>query len=106
MKLKLLAGLLLATLISCTDANPLLGEWQVLPGSGPDTVAQTIQFTDSQSISRNTADNVTYEIMEDRVIVTSSLGFNLIYMLVDADTIKVNLAGIGPVTYARVKTKP
>ena len=95
----LIAILLFVTLSGCSESNPLLGEWRV--ETGPDTVAQTIQFTDSQVISNGAADSVTYKIKDDQVIVTSSLGFDVIYTLVDQNTMTVTLPGTGKVVYKR-----
>lgn len=100
MKLRLVVVVLLAALTGCGDPNPLLGDWQVT--SGPDSIAQTISFTESQFITGTMTDNVSYKIQDEQVLVTSSSGVRLTYKLIDADTLQVTLPGIGPISYSKI----
>jgi hypothetical protein len=95
-----IAGLL-AILIACSDNNPILGKWQAKEGA-QNLAADTIEFTDSQTITGGSADSATYKIDGKQITVTGSLGFDVIYTLEDKNTLAVNLPGTGRVVYTRI----
>jgi hypothetical protein len=95
------AGLLTA-LSACSDDNPILGEWRAQENS-ENLAADTIKFTDSQTITGSSADSATYKIDGNRITVTGSLGFDVIYTLEDEKTLSVMLPGTGRVVYTRVE---
>jgi hypothetical protein len=95
-----IAGLLTA-LAACSDNNPILGKWQAQQGT-QNLAADSIEFTDSQTISGGSADSATYKIDGNRITVTGSLGFDVVYTLEDENTLSVTLPGTGRVVYTRI----
>ena len=84
-------------------SNPIIGEWQsetVVPFIGKSI--NTIEFTEDRVYSMGMVSKVNYEIESDKVIVTDGLGIGIVYEMIDKDTMKNNMLGVGETIYRRM----
>ncbi|MDJ0848867.1 MAG: hypothetical protein QNK04_10855 [Myxococcota bacterium] len=113
---KLAIGLapVLLLLASCSDPNPLLGSWeydkeqsQGLAAAGAElsmgiSGVDQIEFREDKMVSGSKSETVTYEVAEDRVIVTGADGEGVVYTIVDENTVILDSA-TGRIAYRRVQ---
>ncbi len=104
---------LLLVLASCGEPNPLLGHWEYdkeksggLAAAGTEiaigvTGVDRIEFREDKMVSGSKSETVTYEVTEDRVIVTRAGGEGDVYTIVDENTVILDGA-TGRIAYRRV----
>ena len=90
---------LLLLLVGCGEPNPLLGRWEYdkeesrgLAAAGAEISAglsgvDQIEFREDKMVSGGKSESVTYEVTEDRVIVTGPDGKGEVYTIVDENRV-------------------
>jgi len=86
-------------LVVTTKSNPLIGEWR---SSSAILGNNKVVFRNNSMEMMGISSKVSYDIQDDRVIVTDSMGIGQIINIVDKDTLESNFAGI-KTKYKRVK---
>jgi hypothetical protein len=113
-KLTLLILLLPIALTACGETNPLLGRW-VFDADASEGLAaagaviargfsgvEEIEFREDKMVLGGKSQSVSYEVADDRVIVTGADGEGLVYTIVDANRVVLDSAG-GRLAYKRVQ---
>ena len=105
--------LLLLLLAGCSEPNPLLGRWEYdkeeskgLAAAGAEISAglsgvDQIEFREDKMVSGGKSESVTYEVTEDRVIVTRSDGKGEVYTIVDENRVILDKS-TGRIAFKRV----
>ncbi len=85
-------------------SNPIIGKWQsetTMPFMGK--MINEIEFTKDREYGMGMSSEVKYEIDGNKIIVTDGLGIGLVYEMIDKDTMKNNMLGMGETIYRRIK---
>jgi hypothetical protein len=114
----ILASLLLflpIALIACGESNPLLGRW-VFDADASEGLAAAgavismgfsggveVEFREDKMVLGGKSQSVSYEITDDRVIVTGPDGEGLVYTIVDANNVVLDRPS-GRLAYRRVQS--
>jgi hypothetical protein len=90
----------------CTE-NPLIGTWKAKPGQGNALiVCPEIKFTKNISICGGMVEDVSYDIEEGMVIVSSEFGnifgVKSAYDIADRNTMTISMPFGGKIVYNRV----
>lgn len=80
-------SVLLATMLACSDGNPILGHWRVdadlsPPGSAAGlemSGSAELEFLETRMVAGSSSLDVTYIVEEDRVTVTTMQGQGTVY---------------------------
>lgn len=95
----------LLLLSSCTE-NPLLGTWKAKPGQGNSLVAcPEIKFTKNTSMCGSMVEDVSYDVEDGMVIVSSEFGnifgVKSAYEITDRNTMSIAMLFGGKIVYNR-----
>ncbi len=114
---KLFGTVLLPALLllgACSEPNPLLGSWeydkeksQGLAAAGAEismgfSGVDRIEFREDKLVAGSSSESVSYEVADDRVIVTRADGKGDVYTFLDDDTVVVD-GPSGRIAYRRVQ---
>ena len=112
--LAMLLLILPVAVVACGEANPLLGRWVLdvdasegLAGAGAVinmgfSGVKEIEFRDDKMVLGGSAQAVSYEVTDGRVIVTDAAGEGLVYTIVDANHVVLDRPS-GRIAYKRAE---
>lgn len=87
-----------------STSNPIIGKWRSeksIPFMGK--MINEIEFTKDRAYSMGIVSNVNYEIDDNKIIVTDGMGIGVVYEMIDENTMKNNMLGMGETIYRRIK---
>ncbi len=114
---KLFRSVLLVALLmlgACSEPNPLLGSWEYdkdksegLAAAGAEismgfSGVDRIEFREDKVVAGSSSESVSYEVADDRVIVTGADGKGDVYTFLDENTVVLD-GPSGRVAYRRVE---
>jgi hypothetical protein len=104
--LKFTAIIIVVFAISGCEKNPLLGTWKVKTGQNKlMIVCPEITFTDDISKCGSIVEEVSYDVQDNTVIVSSelgdALGMKVAYEISDSNTMTIDIPMGGKLVYGR-----
>lgn len=84
-------------------SNPIIGKWQsetTMPFMGK--MINEIEFTKNREYGMGISSEVKYEIDGNKIIVTDAMGIGVVYEMIDKNTMKNNMLGMGETIYKKI----
>lgn len=85
-------------------SNPIIGKWQcetTMPFMGKSI--NEVEFTENREYGMGISSKVKYEIDGNKIIVTDAMGIGVVYEMIDKNTMKNNILGMGETIYRRMR---